>query len=1075
MGLHLYRSNRLETLASALAGVTGLPLHSPFEDEVIVVQSLGMRRWLSLQLASRHGITMNATFAFPAAFMQRIFVCALGKKDHDRAFDREVLPWRILALLPSLLDRPAFAELTEYLRGDIRPVKEFQLVQRIAAVIDRYLAYRPEMLLKWAKGAEPGWQAELWRALIEGHETTHAPALALRLHDALERTSGHVSKLPERVSIFGLSSLPPFYVQLIGQIASRIDVHFFLLEPTALYWGEIRSLQEQKRILRRQKKSASAAPGMHFEVGHSLLASMGRVGREFSNLLLDLDPIADCDLFEAPARKTLLSRVQADIFRLSETVPSNDRLMEEEDRSIQVHCCHSPGRELEVLHDQLLAMLERDPSLTPKDVLVAMPDVESYAPFIEAVFGTPEDPTRAIPFTIADRGMRAQSCVADVFLGILDLRHSRFGAAAVLALLEARPVQRRFELAGTDLDIIRRWIDRSGIRWGIDSAHRALLGLPAFEDNTWRAGLRRLLLGYAFPGDGETLFDGLLPVREVEGALSLILGRFVEFAESLFSIVAEFRESRTLRDWEFLLRRVVHTFFNEDDESAEGIRRLRAVLDSLGRAQRDAGLDTLLEFDVIRAYISQALDDSDGGLGFLAGRVTFCALKPMRSIPFKVICLLGMNDTAFPRQETAPTFDLVAQQPRPGDRSLRDDDRQLFLETLLSARDVLYISYCGRSAKDNTESPPSVLVNELLDYLEEHFARRAGDLRKDSLVTEHRLQAFDRDYFQESSSLFSYSEENFHASQRAAKPRHPSPPFFTSPISVPESGWQDVALDDLTEFFCHPAKFFLRRRLQLRLPDEVTVLDEREPVSLEGLDRYAVERDLVRRRLAGLDAAAILALARAGGKLPPGLVGDAHFRATIDRVELLLERLREPLATAPLASLPVAIELDGWRLSGTLEQIRPAALIRFRPANLKARDLIRAWLAHLALNAAARPNDPHETLLEGLDVEHRFLPVKDSLAELRNLLGHYVTGLREPLRFFPATSWTFAIRAFGRKKLSGDPLEKARREWEGDEFSAGERADPYMAVCFRHVAEPLDAQWRELTASIYKPLLEHLA
>ncbi len=1063
-GLHLHRSNRLETLAAALSDVFRKSPAAPLQPELVVVQSLGMRRWLSLELARQLGVTMNVQFPFPAGFVQRVFSAAFPALETDRTFDRAVLPWRVLALFRDLLDQEGFEELHRYVAGEAGPLKEYQLAAKIAAVFDRYLAYRPELILGWQQGRENHWQARLWRELARGHESAHPPALAHRLTERLRRDDSTLSALPARVAIFGISSLPPFYLQLFGEISQRIEVHLFLLDPTDLYWGDLRSLKEQDRVLRWQKRRDLTPDALHLESGHTLLASLGRTGRDFSQLVLDLAPTSETERFAPPTAPTLLAQVQANIFHLQERATEARTPVAADDRSIQIHCVHSPMRELEVLHDQLLALFAADPTLAPRDILVTMPDVEAYAPFIEAVFGAPEQPEWRIPFSIADRSTRAESSLTDAFLRVLDLTGSRFGAASVLGLLETESIQRRFGLTAGDLDLLRSWIERTGIRWGIDAEHRAELGLPPFSENTWRAGLRRLLLGYALPGDDETLFAGVLPVREIEGGLAAVLGRFVEFAETLFATVRGFQDPRPLREWTDTFRETLQAFFDDNDESTDSIRALRAAFDNLAQLETASGFAAPVEFDVIRAHLGAALADSDSGSGFLAGRLTFCALKPMRSIPFKVICLLGMNDGAFPRRDAALAFDLIATQPRPGDRSLRDDDRHLFLETILSARDTLYLSYCGLSPRDNSEAPPSVLVSELLDHLRENFA-----LPPAGLLTKHRLQPFSPEYFDGTGPLFSHSAENCRASIHSQQQRTAATPFASAPLPAPGPEWHEVSIDRLAAFFCHPARTFVRDRLGVRLPEQAELLDECEPLELDPLARLQLQSRLAQRGVGGGDLEGGLAVLRAGGQLPAGYVGDARFREMCAVVTDYVTAVRAARTGDPEPPQALDLALGEWRLTGTIHDLWPAGLIRARATDLKPADLLRAWIFHLALNCTA----PRETQIFATDRIEHLRPVGDAKAILQTLLEHYGTGLCTPLPFFPKASHEFARRTLSPgKRESASPLAEARKKWSDGEFS--ESTDPHFALCFGHSADPLDAVWQDLALSVFKPLFDHL-
>lgn len=1070
MSLHVHRGHRLEALAAALATVTRSPLRSVLAAEIVVVQSLGMRRWLSLELAQRHGVAMNVRFPFPAGFAHEVFSAAFPGEQSDAGFHRDLLPWRILGLISQLQSQPGWEELRGYVEGENGALKSYQLALRIAAIFDRYLAYRPELLLEWQTSRTSDWQAQLWRALVKGRKAQHPPALLRRLQESVEeRKAGEgpgplLQALPERVSVFGISSLPPLYLHLIEIVSRCLEVHLFLFEPTDQYWGDIQSRREQDRILRDRPETADE---LHLDGGNPLLASLGKIGRDFTRLVQDLEPASIAEHFTAESPPTLLGKIQSDIFALRERTPDEREPIAGSDFSLQLHCCHGPMREVEVLHDQLLDLFDRMRDLTPRDVLVAMPDVESYAPFIEAVFGSPESEAHAIPFTIADRSARAESSAADAFLRLLDLQGSRFGAATVLGLLESAVIRRRFDLGENDLETIRGWVARTGIRWGIDETHRTSLGLPGTRENTWRAGLDRLLLGYALPGDGRSLFEGILPVPEMEGPLALTLGRFVEFAEALFARIPPLAAPRALPQWEHTFRDLLRTFFDESDESADEVRRLREVIGQLGETALAADFGEAVAFEVIRAHLATALADTDSGIGFLAGCVTFCALKPMRAIPFKVICLLGMNDTAFPRRDPALAFDLISSGgPRRGDRSLRDDDRYLFLEAILSARHTLYLSYSGLSPRDNSEASPSVVISELTDYVAQNY------LLAKPLVTRHQLQPFSPAYFDGSSRLFSYSAENARTSERSREPRIAAAAFGGTLLPEPGPEWNAVDLDRLAEFFANPAKFFARERLRLALPDETEPLEESEPLSVGALERYQLRSELTASALGGAPAADHLAVARAAGNLPHGYAGDSEFRAIERDAAAMADRIRAASPGTALEPQRLDTTIGDWRLTGTMHGLHTNALLRHRAANLKGKDVVRAWIYHLALQLG---DGPRETLLLALDTVWHFAPVAGAPTVLAELLAHYREGLRAPLPFFPNTSMEFARRALlpsNREKT--DPVNAARGKWEGSEYFKGtaERDDPWFALCFPSDTDPLDEHWQNLATRFFGPIFE---
>ena len=791
--LRLHTSNRLETLARGLAGTLQQPLRSALQAELIVVQSQGMARWLKLELAGQLGICANCSFPFPKVFCAEVLAANAASPVGESPLDREVMLWETLRLLPELLSEPEFSPLRGYLSDPADVRKRFQLSSQIANLFDQYLVFRPNLILAWDRGlpAAAGlqdnpherWQGALWRRLHQEKPGPHLAELLKGFGEQAGRPDFRPLGVPERVSVFGISALPPSYLQVFCALGARMDVHLFLLQPSQEYWGLIVNARESERLLKAAGKGDAAAGQLHLEAGNRLLASMGQLGRDFLNLVLEAGDWDEDRAFSEPSGTELLQHIQADLFHLRDRGREDcPRLpISSADASLRVHSCHSPLREVEVLYDHLLDWFQRDPRLAPRDVLVMTPDIEAYAPFIQAVFDSPEEPGKRIPFSVADRGICSASQVVDGFLKLLSLPATRLEATSVLRLLETGAVRERFGLAESDLDLIRVWVRQTNIRWGQDAKQRESLGLPGLAENTWQQGMERLFAGYAMAGKGERMFQGVVPYDDVEGGSTEVLGHLAEYLKRLFELVDRLRERRAIGEWAEVLLNALDAFFQPQESQVPEALLIRSTLRELASKAAEAGCTEPVDLAVILESLNQLLAEDRFGSGFITGGVTFCALKPMRSIPFKVICLMGMNDGAFPRTDRHLSFDLMAQKPRLGDRSLRADDRYLFLETLFSARERLHISYVGQSIRDNSEAPPSVLVSELLDYVAQAYELPGQDIVKDHVLVRHRLQAFSPAYFTaQDGRLFSYSAENCRASHCRDRPPEPcQPPFST--------------------------------------------------------------------------------------------------------------------------------------------------------------------------------------------------------------------------------------------------------------------------------------------------------
>ncbi|MDM8549735.1 exodeoxyribonuclease V subunit gamma [Desulfobacterales bacterium HSG2] len=1087
--MKLFTSNRLEILVRALARALETPLKSPLDKEIIVVQSKGMERWVSMELARHHGICANVRFLFPNAFVyDEIFRKVIPDIPERSPYDPEFMTWKIMRLLRSCVAKPEFEHLRSYFRGSRESLKRFQLSERIARTFDQYLIFRPDMILKWELGKEDGWQAILWRELVRGNEEKHRAALAKAFFEAIEQESrfpvpnSHLS-FPERISVFGISSLPRFHIQVFDAVSRFTEVNLFLMNPCQEYWSDILSNREKKLLAAKENAQEIDREYLYLDQGNSFLASMGMLGRDFFELVGEFD-VEDETWFEEPGEERLLLSLQSDILNLRDRGADTGEkmILSEDDHSIQIHSCHSPMREIEVLHDRLLEMFEDHPGLTPGDILVMTPDIEACSPYIQAVFDLPKNDPRRIPFSIADRSIRVESRIVDTFMRILDLTGSRFGAAGVFSILEYPGVYRKFDLSEADLDLIQRWVQATRIRWGIDAQNRGSLGLPDLPENTWKTGLERLLLGYAMPGREEKMFAEILPYDFIEGNEAAALGKFLEFANRIFSYVQSFGGLRTLSEWSDALKGILDGFFRPDEDSENEIQTLREALNDLAEIQRISEFDEKTDIHVIRCHLSRYIREKGFGLGFITGGVTFCAMLPMRSIPFKVLCLVGMNSDAYPRLSGPLSFDLMAKRPRRGDPSRRNDDRYLFLESILSAREKLYISYAGQSLRDNSAIPPSVLVSEIMDYIRKGFEIPGKNILSDHIVVKHRLQAFSPEYFRRGTddsgrqNLFSYSEENLRAARCLVRDRKRPRPFISKALSDPESELKSVRLTELCHFFGNPAKFLLNNRLKIYLEENGAVLEEKESFYVDELEKYFLKKNLVGKRLEGRDLEEFFALKKASGQLPHGTVGECVYEKIIREVDGFVRKIRPYIRKPALEPLEVDLSLNGFRLYGRIDSIYPERLFHYRYATVKSKDRLKLWIHHLTLNSAAGSDGssyPQTSMLAGSDTMWEYDPVKESREILESLLEKYWNALRKPPHFFPKTSWEYAQRVIAKKQSSEDALQKARNIWTGNGYKkgVGEVEDSYFQLCFGQT-EPFDSEFRNLATEVFEPLLE---
>jgi exodeoxyribonuclease V gamma subunit len=1066
--LFLHLSNRLEWLAEQLADDLLEDSVAPMTQQCIVVANHDSSRWLSLQVAAQRGLSMGLRFPFPRGMVDELTIALLGAEQRcSPCFSRTAMMWWIYDRLPHFLDEPHFAPVRHYLR-DGAVLRRFELAARIAGLFDQYQIYRPDQLRGWESGlptealsseALPGemWQSLLWRAL----RAAFPGAISfVDLHAriaALDEAHVLAAPLPERLRIFGVNSLPPAFLDIFWKVAVRTRIDVYTLSPTGEYWSDLRTQKEQ---LRSGEISDDARK-------MPLAASLGRLGRDLLEQLITKDFQQASERFEAGSEHTALGRLQADLCSLQDRSGHSPRL---DDDSIEVHCCHSRMREVEVLHDRLLAAFDRDSSLRPRDVLIMAPDMDTYAPYVAAVFGAPESDATRIPYSIADQSARSQMAIIDSFLRLLRLATSRFTATEVMATLECEPLRRHFELTDIDLERIRRWLIDCGVVWAIDGQHRARLGFSAEPEFSFAHGTATLLDGYAMNGSGPRLHDTRLPYEDLEGDHLDSLERFLAAIDALASLSVDIDHPRRRRDWaQWLIHLARRLFANTPAGTAE-FRLLMQTLDELARTDLDTNeadtADVTVPVSVVQAALESMLTQVPISGGFMQGRVTFCSLKPMRAIPARVLGVLGLDDGEFPRRNSQLAFDLMAARPRRGDRSARDDDRYLFFETLLGARETLYLSYVGQSQRNAEVTSPSSVVVELLDYL------GATDA-----VHQHALQAFSPRYFRPG-SLQSFSLDNARTAEVLRRGVTELQPFVTSALPDPDSSLLNLTPQELAAFLTHPARTLCQRRLGLRLTLDADVLPSHEPRALDGLQRYALQQTLLEETLHGGVALAWPA-AKARGKVPPGHIGIQIETTLRDRVEELVLQMQPMRMGHQGERVELELLAAGCTVRGFIDDVYGDNLVRYRCATLRPKDLLQAWVMHVLLGTV-KPG--HRTLVfSPSEKPQQFQPFA-SCAEALHLAGElldlYRRGLSEPLPFIPDASWAAA------KSLAESPDDpvvaaaKARSEWTKKPFGARESRpapcdDPYHQLV--HGPDPdFSGEFLTLATSVLSPLLDRL-
>ncbi|PID75065.1 MAG: exodeoxyribonuclease V subunit gamma [Deltaproteobacteria bacterium] len=1006
--LYLHVSNRTENLLRHMAAVIRADRQPEvFAPELILIQSQGMERMIAQTLADEFGCFCNYSFFLPINFFQWVAE-RLGLGVKSNGFDRQTLGFRIDHLLREREARD-YPPLDRYIDGRQKDLKRFQLARRLANIFDQYQVMRPSMLAQWAKGKRctsnqaEAWQLFLWQQLLaQPGGSMHRGELFQAMIELLTE-DGSQPRLPRRLAVFGLHTVPPLFLECLNALSRHMDVHFYLLSPCRKYWGDI---QTKRQIVRAQLVSEKRDGDCLEESSHPLLASLGRQGRELQRLMLEMADFAlEFASYEDPGRETLLHRVQSDL--LEGSVGERPLSPCRPDGSLHVVSCHSRLRELYVLRENILSFLYCDDNLELRDIVVMAPDIQEYAPFIPAIFEN-------IQHSIADRSTRRRNSLFSAFLSFLQLFSGRFGWSEVFDLLRQPSVFARFGLVAADLETLEVWIKEAGIRWGLSAEQRREIGIEPFSAATWQEGLERMFMGFATAAD--TFVDGVLPYDAIEGSEAGALGGLFQFVSLLDEARRRFCSAYTLGQWSEILLEMMERLFVDNGERDYAELRL-LISDFAGSAEGFS--DNCYRFEVVCEWFRDAAQERRTSSGFLRGQLTFCSMLPMRSIPFKILCLLGLNDGVYPRPDSTEHFDLLNEPDlyQPGDRSPRADDRYQFLEAILAARQKLYISYVGQSAETNEKIQPSVVVCELLDMLENHYL-----VKTDDIVVHHPIHTFSGRYFEtsENNPLQSYDAEACEVARQLRAGPEPPAPWWQGRL---EYRGGDVQVEQLLQFFNNPQRYFLVNCLGVRLRQPQSGPEDGEMFDCDALASYQINQEMIDHILSGREVGdSWLKKAQAEGRWPVGASGRVAFLRKKQEIRAFVEILHKQEMGEMADGLEVELQVDGQRLCGQLANIYEKGAMLFRYGKIRGRDLVCCWLHHLIASLVRK-----ETLCSCLVTPKTILRFtgKDTGPDLQTLLQIFTAGQMapSPLYLEPAYAYANAALKGGRK----DPLGAAEK------------------------------------------------
>ncbi len=837
MGLSIFSSNDMLSLKNTIGKGIKRQINTidTFKPIFIVTQTEGMNVWLKTKLAEQLDIAANIVFLTPNDLVTRVNKI-IGGSNYE-TLPKESISWALFELLASkdFLNKYGTAPAVSYYKIENDPEKSFDdakryaLAAQLSDLFDQYQMYRHEMIQDWThmENDNPCFQEFLWRALKNKlgdklQDKTIARNNIIQCFDNKDILKWNLIK-EEFIELhfFGLSIFTPFHFEIFEKLASIEDfnLNFYLLNPSPEeYWYEDKP---EKTI----SKWALKYPNKVTTEGNGLLTNWGKVIQDtfylffkndenINNYSSDLVPISN---------QKLLGKLQSDI--LSNSIDKSKIFTDADlsDRSLQIHSSYNKAREVEALYNRILNVFENDKTMTSKDIVVTC-DIDEYASYISAVFDTAP---KKFKYTIADSVYLQGDSSLKALESLLNINNSNFNAETILQLLDFTCIKKKFGIQNTELVCLI--VEKALFRFGIEGNQIDDSYLYSLSNS-----IKKIILGISLKIEGT--YDGLYPIDIIEGFDSEEALRFCVFADALVEMLKNRGSApRSLLEWTNYVDDLSQQFlFVDNEEDEKELRHQSMIVKQLGNLFLVSDPAYCAEEIPWNIFVNSFLDQ----LGkdrrtkrYVSNGITFCSHIPMRSLPYKMVCMLGLDFDKFPRKDTKLSFSKISGTER-GDRSVRENDKHLFLESLMSAKDYFYLSYIGNSSKDNTNIPSSVLVEELIAYI----ADRAedNDVAK-KLITRHPLHAFSTKYNKlETPNLVSYLIDN----------QFQNIPMKTSDDDEGVSSGKDsdvIKLEDLISFFKNPIKYYYNKVLKIYYENQDTQIKVTELFEMDKLDEWKLK------------------------------------------------------------------------------------------------------------------------------------------------------------------------------------------------------------------------------------------
>ncbi|CAL1329023.1 exodeoxyribonuclease V subunit gamma [Candidatus Providencia siddallii] len=1098
----IYHSNQLFSLKNLIIDIIkNKQFSNPFEEEIIIVENFEISQWLQIELTKYFGITCNIHYKLPRDFILEMIYKILPDISKNNHYTKNLIKWRIITILPKIINNKKLKELKFYIKNDIDGRKLHQLSEKIANLFESYMIYRPKLITQWEKNKlininnkNQSWQKKLWRELFVYRKTLEKKTQhLLTIHKIFIKFLSAPNYLknffPKRIFIYGISSLPPIYIQILNIISKYTDIYLMFKNPCKHFLKYNKYLlclditKQQKKPININKKEKKINP---------LLVSWGKLGNDFLKLITNIKNSKKFFIFTDTNRLTLLENIKQDILdsknniQLGKTIEKyktskNKRLINLLDNTITFNSCYNIKKEIENLYEKLLEFFEKDNTLTPKDILVKVSNIEVYTPYIYAIFSKDKS-ENYIPFSILNKKPLKSNPIIQAFISLLNLPKVRFFKDQIFDLLDISAISKKFDINENELDILNNWINKYEIKFGLDNNNFKDLNLPIINQNTWEFGLKKILSKYSINKDFKSL-DNIFSYDKYNNTKLKLINKLFFFIETLKKWRILLKKKYSLKKWKNIYKELINDFFIINDNTEIILTLLKNQLYKIINTATTSGHTKHIKSLLIRDELLISINEKKENYNFFTGSVTFCTFTQMKSIPFKIICLLGMNDNVFPRNITQENFDLKKNKIILGDKKTDYEDKYLFLETLISTTKIFYLSYIGISI-NNEPRNPSILIEELLNYICQNFRIIGTEnlnvddsykILKKHLITKHNNIQFKKENFFNKTKNQNYINKSLKKTI-ITKSKNKQNSFLIKKNKIITK----INIEELLNFYNNPIKFFFQKKLNVYFSEEKESFDS-EPFYFNKLQLHNLYKKILDFSIKNKNIKSIYDKLKIEGKLPINNFDKILWKESIKNTSHLIKKIKEH--NEKPFDYYIKCKIKNININGSLKNIYKTGILRYQPNYINANNFIRLWIEHLFFNF--KISEKETTILDINNNYYKFPSIekKKNLNYLELLIMGYLKGQNSPLLLLNNSCWNWLSACFNKITnqydfSSPNVLQKAEsilvQNLQGNKIKYGEIKDLYLSRIHKNINDILIQSLIKNTKKYLLPIKKHI-